>query len=56
MEIKNEEILYWKNNDEWWDVDEEKREFILTNKAPKKAKESFEKYKNYLRDRKKVSK
>ena len=44
------DLFIWKENDEWWDIDEEKKQFILTDKAPEKAKISFEKYLKYIEE------
>lgn len=47
------DLFIWQENDEWWDVDEENKQFVLTEKAPEKAKISFQKYLKYLEERKK---
>lgn len=36
--------FYWQTNDEWFDTDENGQDY-LTDKAPKKARESFKAYK-----------
>lgn len=43
MSVKGTTYLYWKTNPEWYDYDENEKEY-LTDKAPKEAKESFKKY------------
>ncbi|MGN0536605.1 MAG: hypothetical protein ACI4M3_01340 [Acutalibacteraceae bacterium] len=43
MSVRGTVYLYWKTNPEWYDYDENEKEY-LTDKAPKEAKESFEKY------------
>ena len=43
MSVKATTYLYWKLNLEWYDYDENEHEY-LTDKAPKEARESFEKY------------
>ena len=40
----NLEPLYWKSNPEWWRVDRETGRFALTDKAPERARKSFEMY------------
>lgn len=41
--IKGDVYLYWKKNPEWYDYDENEKPY-LTDKAPDKAKQAFEKY------------
>ena len=38
------ERLYWKSNKEWYRINEEGK-YELTEKAPERAKKSFELYK-----------
>lgn len=40
----DKETLYWKTNKEWYRVNKEKDCYELTDKAPKRAKESFALY------------
>ncbi len=40
----DKEIMYWSLNDEWYYFDEETGEIKLTDKAPQRAIESFEKW------------
>lgn len=40
---KGDIYLYWFTNTEWYDYDENEKPY-LTEKAPEKAKESFEEY------------
>jgi hypothetical protein len=42
----NKERLYWKSNKEWYTIDFEKDDFVLTEKAPERAIRSFELWKN----------
>lgn len=49
--VKCEVYLYWKQNPEWYDYDENENPY-LTEEAPEKAKKSFEKYLE-LKDREK---
>lgn len=41
---KDVEWLYFLDNEEWYKYDYDKGEYILTDKATSKAKESYEKY------------
>lgn len=36
--------LYWRSNPDWWRFDRERNDYILTDKAPEKAKESFRRF------------
>lgn len=36
----NTELMYWKSNEEWWTIIDD--EFVLTDAAPQRAKDSFE--------------
>ena len=36
-------LFLWNKNDDWWDYDEKGKVF-LTDKAPKEARESYEKF------------
>lgn len=38
------EMPYFMTNEEWYEFDFEKRRFVLTDKAPEKAKESYAEY------------
>lgn len=42
----NKEPMYWMSNPEWYRVDEEKDEFVLTDKAPERAQKSFDMWKH----------
>lgn len=42
----NREIMYWHSNKDWYYLDEKADEIKLTDKAPQRAIESFEKWKN----------
>lgn len=42
------DMPYFMENEEWYEFDFEKRIFVLTEKAPKEAKESYEKFYNEL--------
>ena len=41
------DIPYFMKNEEWYEYDYASKHFVLTDKAPKKAKES---YKQYMRE------
>ncbi len=41
----NKESLYWRTNKEWYRINKEKDCFELTDKAPERARKSFEMYK-----------
>ena len=41
----NKESLFWKTNKEWYRINYEKDCYELTDKAPERAKASFELYK-----------
>ena len=45
------DMPYFMNNKKWYEFDFEKRMFVLTEEAPKKAEES---YRKYLEERKKT--
>ena len=36
------ETIFWRSNPEWFFFDEEKDEFVLTDKAPERARRSFD--------------
>lgn len=38
------DMPYFMENKEWYSFDFDKRKFVLTDKATKEAKESYEKY------------
>ena len=38
------DMPYFMTNEGWYEFDFEKRIFVLTEKAPEKAKESYEEY------------
>jgi transcription initiation factor IIF auxiliary subunit len=38
------DMPYFMTNEDWYEFDFEKRIFVLTDKAPEKAKESYEEY------------
>lgn len=40
----NQEPLYWKTNQEWYRINKQKDCYELTEKAPERAKKSFELY------------
>ena len=43
-EKKYTDCFKWQRNDAWYDYDNEKREFFLTDKAPAEARHSFERW------------
>lgn len=45
MMTANQEPLFWKSNKEWYRVNRVKDCFELTDKAPERARKSFEMYK-----------
>ena len=45
MSARNKDAMFWMTNDDWYMIDNETNQFILTEKAPPKAHRSFEKYK-----------
>ena len=40
------ESIYWASNPEWFYINEENDEFELTEKAPERARVSFDMWKN----------
>ena len=44
MMTANREYMYWHSNKEWYRINEEKDCYELTDKAPERAKKSFELY------------
>lgn len=38
------DMPYFMTNEEWFFLDAEKRKYVLTEKAPEKAKNSYEQY------------
>ena len=42
---RRSELMFWSENPEWYIVDVEKNSITLTDKAPERAKKSFEKWK-----------
>lgn len=42
----DKEIMYWKSNPEWYRFNREKDEYELTEKAPERARISFDMCKN----------
>ena len=52
MLCNGEKYLYWMENPEWYDYDKDDKVY-LTEKAPKKAIESFEEYKKIKEKEKK---
>jgi hypothetical protein len=47
------EYLYWGTNKEWYDYDENDQPF-LTEKAPERARKSFELYNKIVEEQKKT--
>ena len=39
-----QDIPYFMENEEWYYYDYEKRKFVLTEKAPKKARQSYKEF------------
>lgn len=48
MTANGKELMYWHSNKEWYRVNYEKSCYELTEKAPQKAIDSFEKWKNHM--------
>ena len=49
MIVLDKSLTYWRSNDDWYEDfydDDGKRVLRLTDKAPKEARESFERYQN----------
>lgn len=42
------DMPYFMNNEDWYEYAWKKEKYILTDKAPKEAKESYEKFYNEL--------
>lgn len=45
MMTANQEPMFWRTNKEWYKINRKKDCFELTDKAPERAKKSFELYK-----------
>ena len=43
----NREILYWRKDESWYKYDKSRKMYELTDKAPQRAKESFELWKEF---------
>lgn len=43
------DMPYFMENEEWYEYDFEKRMFVLTKKAPEKAKESYKEWLERMR-------
>ena len=46
------DMPYFMENEEWYEFDFEKRIFVLTEKAPKEAKKSYEEFYKQLNNAK----
>jgi len=44
MMTAKKEFMYWRTNKEWYKINSEKDCFELTDKAPERARKSFELY------------
>lgn len=44
MSTKNRDAMIWMENKDWYYIDEERDEFVLTEQAPAEARRSFEKW------------
>ena len=40
----NREPMFWRSNKEWYRINKEKDRFELTDRAPERARKSFEMY------------
>ena len=45
MMTANQEPMYWRKNKDWYRINPEKDCFELTDKAPERARKSFDMYK-----------
>ncbi len=45
MSVRYRGAMDWMANKDWYVIDEKRKRFILTEKAPEHARESFELYK-----------
>jgi len=43
----NMELLYWQSDENWYEYNQDTREYTLTELAPDRAIESFESWKEY---------
>ena len=44
------DMPYFMTNDEWYYFDYQKRKYVLTDKAPEKAKDSYKQFYIYFRN------
>jgi len=44
------ELLYWQSNDDWYEYNQETREYKVKENAPERAKKSFELYIEYYNE------
>lgn len=51
MMTTDKSLFLWNKDDSWWDYNEE-GDVVLTDRAPKEARESFEKYKEKIKSTK----
>ena len=47
--VADKETRYWLTDKSWWRYDEELKKVVLTDKAPERARKSFELMKEYGR-------
>lgn len=45
MSRKYRDTVIWKENKDWYYIDEERDRYVLTDKAPAEARRSFERWK-----------
>ena len=45
MSRRYKDAVIWKENKEWYYIDEERDRYVLTDKAPEEARRSFELWK-----------
>ena len=43
----NTEMLYWRKDKSWYEYNQETDSYSLTEKAPQRARESFEMWKDF---------
>lgn len=51
MMTAKKEFMYWRTNKEWYRINSEKDCFELTDKAPERARKSFELYQKLQKSR-----
>lgn len=44
---RKSELLFWRSEKSWYSFDKESNSYVLTDKAPERAKKSFEAWKKH---------